>query len=58
VQDGVRVKLPEGTSWDDLSAMSPDEGEWLSKQANILFLAGFSGSFGKITARGAEQRRR
>ncbi|HWL71998.1 MAG TPA: hypothetical protein VNS22_26945 [Geminicoccus sp.] len=54
----MRVKLPEGTSWDDLSAMSPDEGEWLSKQANILFLAGFSGSFGKITARGAEQRRR
>jgi hypothetical protein len=25
VQDGVRVKLPEGVTWDSLSAMSPDE---------------------------------
>jgi cytochrome c peroxidase len=25
VQDGVRVKLPEGTSWDELAAMTPDE---------------------------------
>jgi cytochrome c peroxidase len=23
VQDGVRVRLPEGTSWDDLAAMTP-----------------------------------
>ena len=25
IQEGVRVKLPEGTTWDELSAMSPDE---------------------------------
>ena len=25
VQDGVRVKLPEGVTWDGLAAMSPDE---------------------------------
>jgi cytochrome c peroxidase len=25
VQDGVRVRLPAGTTWDDLAAMSPDE---------------------------------
>jgi cytochrome c peroxidase len=25
VQDGVRVKLPKGTSWDDLAKLSPDE---------------------------------
>nr|WP_225601877.1 MULTISPECIES: cytochrome B6 [unclassified Pseudomonas]MDL2425874.1 cytochrome B6 [Pseudomonas sp. BJa5] len=25
VQEGVRVKLPEGTSWDDLAKRSPDE---------------------------------
>jgi len=25
VQDGVRVRLPEGTSWDKLAAMTPDE---------------------------------
>ena len=25
VQDGVRVKLPEGKSWQDLAAMSPEE---------------------------------
>jgi cytochrome c peroxidase len=25
VQDGVRVKLPPGTTWEDLAAMSPDE---------------------------------
>lgn len=25
VQDGVRVKLPEGTTWEKLAAMTPDE---------------------------------
>jgi cytochrome c peroxidase len=25
VQDGVRVKLPEGVTWDSLAAMTPDE---------------------------------
>ena len=25
VQEGVRVKLPEGKTWEDLAAMSPDE---------------------------------
>ena len=25
VQGGVRIKLPQGVSWDDLSAMTPDE---------------------------------
>jgi cytochrome c peroxidase len=25
VQEGVRVKLPQGTTWDKLAAMSPDE---------------------------------
>src|SRR4051794_22715946 len=25
VQEGVRVKLKEGTSWDDLAKLSPDE---------------------------------
>ncbi len=32
VQDGVRVKLPEGTSWDDLAAMTPAE----IKDRNLL----------------------
>jgi len=26
VQDGVRVKLPEGVTWDSLAAMTPDGG--------------------------------
>ena len=36
VQDGVRVKLPAGVTWDQLAAMSPDD----IKQRN-LFPAGF-----------------
>lgn len=36
VQAGVRVKLPRGTSWDDLAAMSPNE-----IKSRDLFPAGF-----------------
>ncbi|WP_416796786.1 cytochrome B6 [Ciceribacter azotifigens] len=32
VQDGVRVKLPEGTTWEDLAAMTPAE----IKDRNLL----------------------
>ena len=36
VQSGVRVKLPRGSSWDDLATMSPDE-----IRAKNLWPAGF-----------------
>jgi cytochrome c peroxidase len=36
IQEGVRVKLPAGVSWDDLNALSPEE-----IKARDLFPAGF-----------------
>jgi hypothetical protein len=36
VQEGVRAKLPQGTSWDDLAAMSP-----VDIKAKKLWPAGF-----------------
>lgn len=36
LQDGVRVKLPQGTSWDDLAKMTPDQ-----IKAKGLFPQGF-----------------
>lgn len=36
IQDGVRVKLPEGITWDQLAAMTPEE-----IQAKTLWPAGF-----------------
>lgn len=36
IQEGVRVKLPEGTTWDQLAAMGPD-----AIREKNLFPAGF-----------------